>query len=89
MGKGRWSRGDVTRVRCGVVGGIGVSHPIVHGWRGGGLSAMVLKVLPRDCGSHSLDHGVLDGDCYGGARGKSWGTRGGMNGGLACCIGEP
>jgi hypothetical protein len=56
---------------------------------GGGLSAMVLKVLPRDCGSHSLDHGVLDGDCYGGARGKSWGTRGGMNGGLACCIGEP
>jgi hypothetical protein len=40
---------------------------------GGGVSAMVLKELARNCLSHSPVHGFLDGDCYDGARGR--GTR--------------
>jgi hypothetical protein len=42
---------------------------------GGGVSVIVLKELSRECWSHSPVHGVQDGGCGGGARGRGRGQR--------------
>jgi hypothetical protein len=55
----------------------------------GGVSPIVLKELAKDCGSRSPNYGVQDCGCGGGARGRSRGARGGVNGDPACCIGGP
>jgi hypothetical protein len=44
-----------------------------------------LKQPTRDCGSHSLNHGVEDGDCYDGGRG----VRGGVNENPTHCTEKP
>jgi hypothetical protein len=54
----------VTGVGCGMVGDAGVCHSVDHIC--GGPSAINLKEPTRDYRSHSLNHGVQDGGCYGG-----------------------
>jgi hypothetical protein len=51
----------VTRVGCGVVGGVDVCHLIGHGH--GGAGATKLKELARNCGSHAPKHSAKGGDC--------------------------
>jgi hypothetical protein len=63
-------------VGWGGVRGVIASHPVSHGLGGGrGVSVIVLKELDRDCWSHSPYHGVQDGGCCGGARGRGRGAR--------------
>jgi hypothetical protein len=59
----------------------GVWHLVGHKRRG--ASATELMALVRDYGSHSPNHNVQDGNCYGGARGRGKGTRRGVNRGLS------
>jgi hypothetical protein len=42
--------------------------------------------LARDCGSHSIFHGVQDSKCGGGARGSGRGAKGGVNEAPACYV---
>jgi hypothetical protein len=51
----------------------------------GGAGTIELKQPVRDGGSHSLNHGIEDGDCCGRGRG----ARGGMNEGTTCCTRKP
>jgi hypothetical protein len=46
----------------------------------GGAGVVELKQPLRDWGSHSLNHGIEDGDCCGGGK---------VNEGPACCTGKP
>jgi hypothetical protein len=52
--------------------------------RVGGVGAVELKQLVRDCGSHSSNHGVEGDDYCGGGRG----VRGGVKKGPTCCTGK-
>jgi hypothetical protein len=46
----------------------------------GGANAVEVRQSVRDCGSHSPNHGVEGGDCYGGGR---------VNEGPTWCTGRP
>jgi hypothetical protein len=49
----------------------------------------VPKEPTRNCGSHSVDHGVQDDSCGDEARGSGRGARGGVDEAPACYVGGP
>jgi hypothetical protein len=56
----------VAGVGWGVVGGTRVRHLVSHGH--GGADVVKMRQPVRDCGFHSMNHGVEGGDCC--ARGR-------------------